>query len=96
MIPVTLYNQMLGGIPDFNRGAVVAMIMLLPSVASIMLLRYLESPQIIVAHDLRNCNSFFVYIAHCVMYKQKCHRYCIDHITCQKSPKAIYIKRLLS
>ena len=42
VIAVTLYNQMLGGIPDFNRGAVVAMIMLLPSVASIMLLRYLE------------------------------------------------------
>ena len=37
-----LYNQMLGGIPDFNRGAVVAMIMLLPSVGSICLLQLLE------------------------------------------------------
>ena len=33
---------MLGGIPDFNRGAVVAMIMLLPSVGSICLLQLLE------------------------------------------------------
>ena len=33
---------MLGGVPDFNRGAVVAMVMLLPSIVSILLLRFLE------------------------------------------------------
>ena len=42
VIATTLYNEMLGGIPDFNRGAVVSIIMLLPSVVSILLLRYLE------------------------------------------------------
>ena len=42
VIATVLYNQMLGGIPDFNRGAVVAVIMLLPSVGSILLLRFLE------------------------------------------------------
>lgn len=42
VIATVLYNQMLGGIPDFNRGAVVAVIMLLPSVASIFLMRFLE------------------------------------------------------
>ncbi len=42
VIATTLYNEMLGGIPDFNRGAVVSVIMLLPSIVSIMLLRYLE------------------------------------------------------
>ena len=33
---------MLGSIPNFNRGAVVAMMMLIPSVLSIALLKYLE------------------------------------------------------
>lgn len=42
VIATTLYNEMLGGIPDFNRGAVVSVIMLLPSIVSILLLRYLE------------------------------------------------------
>ncbi len=42
VIATALYNEMLGGIPDFNRGAVISVIMLLPSVASILLLRYLE------------------------------------------------------
>lgn len=42
VIATTLYNEMLGGIPDFNRGAVISVIMLLPSVVSILLLRYLE------------------------------------------------------
>ena len=42
VIATKLYNQMLGGIPDFNRGAVIAMIMLIPSVGSICLLRVLD------------------------------------------------------
>ena len=42
VIATALYNEMLGGIPDFNRGAVVSVIMLLPSIVSILLLRYLE------------------------------------------------------
>ena len=42
VIATVLYNQMLGGVPDFNRGAVVAVIMLLPSVLSILLLHWLE------------------------------------------------------
>ena len=37
-----LYNQMLGSIPNFNNGAVVAMVMLIPSIVSITVLRYLE------------------------------------------------------
>lgn len=37
-----LYSEMLGSVPNFNNGAVVAMIMLLPSVISIALLNYLE------------------------------------------------------
>ncbi len=42
VIATMLYNQMLGGIPDFNRGAVIAMIMLIPSVGSICILQILE------------------------------------------------------
>ena len=37
-----LYDQMLGSVPDFNNGAVVAMVMLIPSIISIMVLRFLE------------------------------------------------------
>lgn len=42
VVASVLYNQMLGSIPNFANGAVVAMIILLPSVLSIALLHYLE------------------------------------------------------
>ena len=37
-----LYNEMLGAIPNFPNGAVVAIVMLLPSVISICVLNYLD------------------------------------------------------
>lgn len=37
-----LYNQMLGSVPNFNNGAVVAVMMLIPSIFSIALLTYLN------------------------------------------------------
>ena len=42
VIASLLYTQMLGSVPDFNKGSVVAMVMLLPSVVSILILHYLE------------------------------------------------------
>lgn len=42
VIATLLYNQMLGGIPDFHRGAVIAMTMLIPSIGSIVVLQILE------------------------------------------------------
>ena len=42
VIAGVLYNEMLGSVPNFNNGAVVALVMLLPSVISIALLSYLE------------------------------------------------------
>ena len=42
VVATVLYNEMLGSIPNFNRGAVVSMMMLIPSVVSIALLKYLE------------------------------------------------------
>lgn len=42
VIATLLYNQMLGGIPDFHRGAVIAMTMLIPSIGSIVILQILE------------------------------------------------------
>ena len=42
VIATLLYNQMLGGIPDFHRGAVIAMMMLVPSIGSICILQLLE------------------------------------------------------
>lgn len=42
VVATTLYNKMIGGIPDFSRGAVVAVIMLVPSIGSICILRLLE------------------------------------------------------
>lgn len=42
VVASVLYTQMLGSVPDFNNGAVVAIIMLLPSVISIAVITYLE------------------------------------------------------
>ncbi len=42
VIAGVLYNEMLGSVPNFNNGAVVAIMMLLPSVISIAVLSYLE------------------------------------------------------
>lgn len=42
VVATTLYNTMLGSVPDFGGGAVVAVIMVIPSVISIALLSYLD------------------------------------------------------
>lgn len=42
VIASVLYSQMLGSVPDFHKGSVVAVMMLLPSIVSIALLCYLE------------------------------------------------------
>ena len=61
VIATTLYNEMLGGVPDFNRGAVVSVIMLLPSIISILLLHLLDRYNIrydrISEAELRTCRS---------------------------------------
>lgn len=42
VIAGVLYKEMLGSVPNFNNGAVVAMMMLLPSIISIGVLSYIE------------------------------------------------------
>lgn len=42
VVASVLYTQMLGSVPDFGKGAVVAFIMLIPSVISIIILHILE------------------------------------------------------
>lgn len=42
VVATVLYNEMLGSIPNFNNGAVVAVIMLVLSIVSILLLKFLE------------------------------------------------------
>lgn len=42
VVATMLYNEMLGSVPNFNRGSVVAVLMLIPSVVTIALLHYLE------------------------------------------------------
>lgn len=42
VISILLFNTMLGSLPDFSAGAVIAIVILLPSVVSILLLRYLQ------------------------------------------------------
>lgn len=42
VVATVLYNEMLGSVPNFSRGAAVAMLMLAPSVLTIALLHYLE------------------------------------------------------
>ncbi|KWW16435.1 iron ABC transporter permease [Peribacillus simplex] len=42
VVATQLYQVMLGSIPDFNNGAVIAILMLIPAVFSVFLLNYLE------------------------------------------------------
>lgn len=42
VVSTTLYQVMLGAIPDFNGGAAIAIIMLIPALFGIILLNYLE------------------------------------------------------
>ncbi len=42
VVAIELYSIMMGAIPDFARGSVVAVVMLLPALASVALLRYCE------------------------------------------------------
>lgn len=42
VVALELFNQMLGALPDFNEGAVIAVVMLIPSIASIILMAALE------------------------------------------------------
>lgn len=42
VVATDLYNHMLGAVPDFQQGAVIAMMMLLPSILSIVVLGYLD------------------------------------------------------
>ena len=42
VIASVLYDEMLGSVPDFGNGAVVALVMLIPSIISISILRFLE------------------------------------------------------
>ncbi|MGL5694837.1 MAG: ABC transporter permease subunit [Peptostreptococcaceae bacterium] len=42
VVATSLYNEMLGSVPNFNNGAVIAIIMLIPSIVGIMALTYLE------------------------------------------------------
>lgn len=42
VIAVELYMKMMGALPDFGSGSVIAMAMLVPSVISVILLRYME------------------------------------------------------
>ena len=42
VVASVLYTQMLGSVPDFGKGAVVALVMLVPSIVSITILNILE------------------------------------------------------
>lgn len=42
VIATELYATMMGAVPDFGKGAVIAMAMLVPSIASVALLKYAE------------------------------------------------------
>lgn len=42
MVALELFNQMLGSVPDFQQGAVIAVVMLIPSIASVGLMALFE------------------------------------------------------
>lgn len=41
-VATVLYNEMLGSIPDFGKGAAIAVLMLIPSIIGIIILQYIE------------------------------------------------------
>ena len=67
-----LYNKMLGSIPDFAGGAVVAMTMLIPSIVSIALLHYLEKYNIRY-NKISTIELKKNYARECYMGKFKCN-----------------------
>lgn len=78
VVATTLYNEMLGAVPNFQNGAVVAMMMLLPSIISILILNYLERYQVryhkvtiidLPKHRLRDrvCASISSTVCFCVL-----------------------------
>lgn len=42
LLSTRLYNEMLGSLPDFNAGSAISIIMLIPSIVSILLISYLH------------------------------------------------------
>ena len=42
VIASTLYNQMLGSIPNFHNGAVIALVLLIPSIVAVIVVSYIE------------------------------------------------------
>ncbi|MDQ0359777.1 ABC transporter permease subunit [Breznakia pachnodae] len=42
VIASTLYNQMLGSIPNFHNGAVIALVLLIPSIVAVFVVSYIE------------------------------------------------------
>ena len=50
VIASLLYSYMLGSIPDFAKGSIIAMVMLVPSIISILLMRYMERYDIRYQH----------------------------------------------
>lgn len=42
LLSTRLYNEMLGSLPDFNAGSAISIIMLIPSIVSILLISYLN------------------------------------------------------
>ena len=57
MIAVELYMKMMGALPDFERGSVIAMAMLVPSVISVMLLRYMEKFNFAIQISRMRCSA---------------------------------------
>lgn len=47
LISDLLYEQMMGALPSFNRGAVIALVMLLPAVVSVILLAFVSRRQMV-------------------------------------------------
>ena len=53
VVATVLYNEMLGSVPNFSRGACVAMMMLIPSMVTIALLHYLENTTSVIIRSPR-------------------------------------------
>lgn len=73
VISITLYGTMMGAIPDFSNGSVIALVMLLPSIISVLILTYLDKLNFrynkisSVNTSQNNTLKFIFYIFYCLI-----------------------------
>ncbi|TDW08930.1 iron(III) transport system permease protein [Breznakia blatticola] len=74
VIASTLYNQMLGSIPNFHNGAVISLVMLIPSIVAVLVVRKIEKMNVryenisdVMLPEVKKKNWFCGIVSACIM-----------------------------